>query len=206
MAECARSGPSAATRFARRVEDVPVALLHGDRQLLLGTGLQFAHPVLLVLGQIEQTLGLLQFPQGQAAVRLAPHLVLALLVGGQEYQIVAQRPQRGTLRAFALVNPRDELGHALDGAVGGHAVVSQHSQLRTAVADFVGNVERPAGEIRRFEGLAAEYLADAVVELGAGFAGIDVALLAADDLMQIGLRQKAHRRAGAGRRDRRTRR
>ena len=42
---------------AGRIEDVAVALLDRDRELLLGPGFQLAHLGLLVLGQIDQTLG-----------------------------------------------------------------------------------------------------------------------------------------------------
>ena len=84
-----------------RIEDVPVALLNRDRELLLGPGFQLAHLGLLVLGQIEQALGLLQLPEGQTLGRPAPHLLLAGLVGDDEHQIVAQRSQGGALGALA---------------------------------------------------------------------------------------------------------
>ena len=79
----------------------------------------------------------------------------------------------------------------------GHPVICQNSQLRPAIANLVGDVERPAGETCRVEGLAAEDLPDTVVEFGPGFARVHVLFFAPDDLAQIGFGEKAHRRAGA---------
>ena len=186
-----------ADAVAGGVEHMSVALLDGDRELLLRPRLQLAHLGLLVLRQIEQALRLLQFPQRQTVAGLAAHLLLAGVVRHHERQVVAKRPQGGALRTLPGIYALDQFGHGLYRTADGHAVIGQNDKLRAAVRDLVGNVERPPGERRRLECLAAEYLADAVVELGAGFPGIDVVFLAADDLAQVRLRQKAHRRAGA---------
>ena len=82
-----------ADAVAGRIEDVPVALLDCDRELLLRPCFQLVHLGLLVLGEVGKALGLLQLPQGQTKVGLAAHLVLAGIIGNREHQIVAQRPQ-----------------------------------------------------------------------------------------------------------------
>ena len=44
----------------RGVEDVPVALLDGDRQLLLRTGLEIADLLLPMPGEVDETVGRLR--------------------------------------------------------------------------------------------------------------------------------------------------
>ena len=154
---------------------MPVALLNGDRELLIGPGLHLAHQVLLMLRQIDEAFRLFQFPQRQTIIGLSAHLLLAGVLRDHERHIVSKHPQGRAFRAFPGVNALEQLRHVLDGSADGHAVIGQDDELRPAVADLVGNVERPAGERYRLERLASEYLADAVVDVGARFPGIDVA-------------------------------
>ena len=54
--------PARADAVPRGVEDVPVALLDCDRQLLFRAGLQIADLLLLIVREIDETVGLLQTP------------------------------------------------------------------------------------------------------------------------------------------------
>ena len=91
----------------------------------------------------------------------------------------------------------NQLGHGIDGVVNGDPVIGQDNQLRPTVTHLVGDVERPAGEAYRVERPALEYLPDAVAQLGAGFPGVDMLLLASNDLAQVGLGEKTHRNTRA---------
>ena len=68
-------------------------------------------------------------------------------------------------------------------------------QLRPPVAHVVRHVEGAAGKPDHVERTAPENMPDAVVELGARIAGVDVLLLATDDLGQVGFNEKPHRGA-----------
>ena len=70
---------------AGRVENMPVALLNGDREFMLGLGFHFAHLVLLMLRQIGEAFRLFQFLQGQAMIGFAVHLFLAGVVRDHEH-------------------------------------------------------------------------------------------------------------------------
>ena len=74
------------------VENVPVALLNGDREFLLGAGFHLAHLGLLMLRQIDEAFRLFQFPQRQPIISLTAHLLLAGVVRDHESQIVSQDP------------------------------------------------------------------------------------------------------------------
>lgn len=147
---------------------MPVALLDGDRQLLLGTGLEIADLLLLMLREIDETVGRLETLQGQPRPHAAPHAVGSVLVGGHEDEMVAQGPQRGTVGALVRVHPLDQLANLVDGLAN---VVGEHDELRAAVAHLVGHVERTAGKRDGLERLAGEDVPNAVVELGAGLGG-----------------------------------
>ena len=140
---------------ADAVEDVPVALLDGDRQLLLRTGLQIADLLLLMLREVDETIGRLQL-QGQPRPHAAPHAVAGVLVGRHEDEMVAQGSQRRTVGALVRVYPLDQLGHLVEGFADGQAVVGEHDELRAAVAHLVRHVERAAGERDGVERLALE--------------------------------------------------
>ena len=191
---------------AGRIEDVAVALLDRDRELLLGPGFQLAHLGLLVLGQVDQLLWLLELPQGQPVVGLPPHVILAGIVSDREYQVVAERPQSGALGTLARIDSVDEFGNVFDGTPDSHRVVGQNDELRPAAADIVGDVERPLREWHRVEGLAVEDLPDAVVQLGPRFPRIHVPFLAPDDLAEGSLRRESASGRPADRRGRRIRR
>ena len=81
-------------------------------------------------------------------------------------------------------------------ATDGYGIVGEHHQLR-AIAHFVRHVKGAARKADGVEGVAVEDAANAVVELRPRLAGIHIALLTADDLVEIRLREKAHRGAGA---------
>ena len=111
--------------------------------------------------------------------------------------MVAQHPQGGAFGALACVDAFNEFGRLAHLAADGHRIVGQHDQLGASVAHLVRHVEWAAGEMDGVEGGAVEDVLDAVVQFGAGVAGINIALLAANDLVEVRLRQKAHRGAGA---------
>ena len=182
---------------AGREEQMPIRLLNGDGQFLLGTRFELPHLVLLMLGQVRQAVWAPQGPQGQAEAGAALHLRPAMRVGGHEGKMVAQHPQGRAFGTLARVDALNQIRHFAHQSVDGHGVVGQHDQLGAAVAHFVRHIERAAGEVDGVEGGAVEDVPDAVVQFGAGVAGIHVALLAADDLVEVRLRQKTHGSAGA---------
>ena len=178
----------------RRIEDVPVALLDGERQLLLGPRLELAHLGPLMLGQSGEAFRLPQRAQRQPARRVAAHLRLPLLVGRREDHVVPQHPQRGAVGTLAQIEAPHQVGH-LFRRPHGHRVVGQHDEPRPPGARVVRHVEGAAGELDQVERVVPEDLPDAVVQRGAGFARVDVPLFAADDLREVRFRQEAHRRA-----------
>ena len=95
----------------------------------------------------------------------------------------------------------NQFGNAIHGGADRDAVVAQDDQARPAVADVVRYVERSSGKHRGLEHLAAEDLANPVVQLHARFFRVDVLLLPPDDLRQIGLGKEAQRRAPDDRRE-----
>lgn len=138
----------------------------------------------------------LELPQRQPPTHLVPHLLATGLVRGHEDNAVAEEAERRAVRTLARVDSVDQVGHALHCPVERHGIVRDHHQLGPAFARFVGHVVGAARKAHGLQGLAREDPADAVVQVGAHLFGVHVALLATDDLRQVGLCQEAHRRAG----------
>src|ERR1039458_3832057 len=177
-----------------------VALLDGRGDFHFGFLLQLADLALLVLGELSNAVGLDEFHQGQAANDLFAHLVDARFVSHDEDEVVAQAAQADAVTALALEYSGGDLRDGVHGGADGGAVIRHNGQPRAAVAKIVVHFTRSGGEWDHFEdgaGGAAEDGFDAVVELGAGLAGIDVGFLAADDLGEICLGEKTERHAGA---------
>ena len=68
--------------------------------------------------------------------------------------------------------------------------------MGTAVTDLVRYVERSTGKEHQRKRPTIENLPDTVVQFCPSFARIDMLIFAPDNLTQIGLGEKAHRRAG----------
>jgi hypothetical protein len=159
---------------------------------MLGALVPLLDPVLLMIRQLVEPLRAAQLGQRQSPNHLVPHLLLAGLVGQQEDEVVAVDPQAAA-GIFLCVDATDQLGDGdivrcnLDG------IEPHEDQGGLTVARVVGRLVGTAGEGVEVEDGPAEDRLDAVVELGAGLAGIRVLLLTAQDLGQVGLGQKAQR-------------
>ena len=97
----------------RRIEDMPITLLDTDGQVLLGSRFQLAYFVLLMLCQVGEAFGPFECPQGQPTADIAAHRFLPSIVGHYQDQVIAQRPQSGTLHAFAVVDALNQFRNGL---------------------------------------------------------------------------------------------
>ena len=127
---------------SRWIEDVPVALLYGEGEFLLGSGFQLAHLVLLVLRQIDKPFRLLQFPQAPNGSRSCaasppcgpPPRLRTPNCFEASSRLAPSEP-------FPSVDPRDDLGHVLNRTADGETVIGKNDELGPTVGDFVRNVE-----------------------------------------------------------------
>ncbi len=197
MAVVRKVHEAASEAVAGGVEDVPVCLLDGDRQLLLGTPVLLAYLILLVIGEFGQALGLLQFAQREATAAPVLHVRLAGFLGRDEHEVIAQGSERGAFGALAREDAFGQVGRLLDRRPNRHGVVGQDDELGLSVAHFVRHVERSSGEGDRVEDRALEDPADAIVQFGAGLGAVDVLFLTPDDLAQVRFGQEAQRGGGA---------
>ena len=175
---------------------MPVALLDGNRQLVLRSPLHFPDHILLVLGQVADAVRPDQLLQGQAAPGLAPHFLLEHLVRDDERQMVAIRPDALVVRPLAGIDALDQSRHFVDRSAHGQAVVGQHRQLRPVVSHLVRHFVRSARKERQLETVPVEDLLDAVVELRSNLLVRHMPFLAPDDLVQVRVDEKPHRGSG----------
>ena len=182
--------------IAGRIEDMPVALLNRDRDLVLRLALQLPNLLLLVFRQVGQTLGLDQSSQCQSPTHLVSHLILLGFVSDHEYQMVPISPHACIVNSFLGIDSVDQWGHLLDSSTYIHAVIGHHREFRPPATDLVRHVVRTAGKMHRIEHRAIEDLLDAVVEFDPQFLVLDVTFLVADHLLQIRLDVEPKRGAG----------
>ena len=172
---------------AGRIEDMPVALLNRDRDLVLGLALQLPNLFLLVFREVSQSLGLDQSSQRQSPTHLASHLFLVGFVGDHECQMVPIHPHARVVDSFLGIDALDQSRHLLDSSPYVHAVVGHHREFRPPATDLVRHFVRSTGKMHRVKYIPLEDVPDAVVEFDPQILVLDVPFLVADHLVQIRL-------------------
>ena len=172
---------------AGRIEDMPVALLNRDRDLVLGLALQLPNLLLLVFRQVGQALGLDQSSQRQSPTHLASHLLLLGFVGDHECQMVPIHPHARVVDSLLGIDALDQCRHLLDSSPYIHAVIGHHGEFRPPVTNLVRHFVRSAGKMHRVKYIPLEDVPDAVVEFDPQILVLDVPFLVADHLVQIRL-------------------
>ena len=125
----------------RGVEDVPVALLNRDGELLLGGALEFGELGHLVVGEVLHLVGAAQLAQCNPAQHLDAHVVDASAVGNDEDEVVAVVSEvgAGALVAVDLLDQRLD-AHCVARDAGGFE--AEHHEVRAAAAVVVRHVVR----------------------------------------------------------------
>ena len=164
----------------RRVEHVPVALLNGDREFLLGPRFHLAHLGLLVLRQVNEAFRLSSISRS-ARRRWVFRRISSLRASSAttNTRLFRNNSQGRTFRLLsARIDSLDQLGNILNRTANSHPVISQDDEFRATVRrSRPGTSNGPPGKRHRLERLAAEYLrGSGRLSVGTGFPCIDVTL------------------------------